>query len=163
MESERARGQSAGIRETVSDRHSMISRYLKAATLGMKDQSKANSTGNGNHLVPSKALRLQNSTRARRASVAVRVRYSVCAAGSLDRFFSNVVRGQRLVSAQWIKSRDADRIRQQLHAAGYAGWRNCGRAELSSVAFLLQYDRCKPGSLRRLLGRCVCSKKSVRD
>ncbi len=37
----------------------------------MKDQSKANSTGNGNHLVPSKALRLQNSTRARRASVAV--------------------------------------------------------------------------------------------
>jgi CheY-like chemotaxis protein len=35
--------------------------------LGMKDQSKANSTGNGNHVVPRKVLRLQNSTRARRA------------------------------------------------------------------------------------------------
>jgi len=45
-------------------------------------------------------------------------------------FFSNVVRGQRLVSAQWIKSRDADRFGSKLHAAGYAGWRNCGRAEL---------------------------------
>jgi PAS domain S-box-containing protein len=39
--------------------------------LGMKDQSKANSTGNGNHVVPRKVLRLQNSTRARRACVAV--------------------------------------------------------------------------------------------
>ena len=37
----------------------------------MKDQSKANSTGNGNHVVPRKVLRLQNSTRARRACVAV--------------------------------------------------------------------------------------------
>src|SRR6266850_4748394 len=37
----------------------------------MKDQSKASSTGNSNHVVPRKALRLQNSTRARRACVAV--------------------------------------------------------------------------------------------
>jgi len=37
----------------------------------MKDQSKANSTGNGNYVVSRKVLRLQNSTRARRVCVAV--------------------------------------------------------------------------------------------
>ena len=47
------------------------SRYLKAAMLGMKDQSKAHSTGNGNYIVSRKALRLQTSTRARRVLVAI--------------------------------------------------------------------------------------------
>ena len=37
----------------------------------MKDQSKANSTGNGNYVVSRKVLRLQNSTRARRVCLAV--------------------------------------------------------------------------------------------
>jgi len=37
----------------------------------MKAQAKTNSTGNGNYVVPRKVLRLQNSTRARRARVAV--------------------------------------------------------------------------------------------
>jgi hypothetical protein len=45
-----------------------------------------------------------------------RVRCSVYTAGSLDRFFPNVVRGQRLVSTQRVEFRDADQIRQQLHA-----------------------------------------------
>ena len=37
----------------------------------MKAQAKTNSTGNGNYVVPRKVLRLQNSTRAQRACVAV--------------------------------------------------------------------------------------------
>jgi len=39
--------------------------------LDMKDQSRANSTWNGNHVVPRKVLRLQNPTRARRVCVAI--------------------------------------------------------------------------------------------
>ena len=70
-DAESAQERGAGISGNCSSSAHNDSRHLRAAIFVMKAQAETNSTGNSNSAVPRKASPLQNSTRARRACVAV--------------------------------------------------------------------------------------------